>query len=357
MPYKFAGQNKLAQRELVTNQSGYQQQAAIYDALVDVVRRDPRLLSDAGARLAINRSQNLLHAESTDIFRRDLENLQKFVAANPDPSRMDYKALINMLKRPSNTFGTEANQIRGWHKGEVHHMVPASQVARKTSALPYRVWGDTLHAVAQEVPITSSAFNGVENRSEPGHQLSHYDVFGRQFFKGDTPDPVGIIRGDALTDEAIHQLTDSARAARLISTIGGQADAEVFLPALAERVSSRIGRMVKPEEFSSTRYSSEGRGRTEAAHIRDYTDEELVTAATEEAFGGVVSDGAQEYLEQRGATGAFKTSEERRLERNAKARERRRTGPMTTPTPTLRSDIDKVLGEIGMEHLIGAKLG
>lgn len=356
MPYKFAGQNKLAQRELVTNQSGYQQQVAIYDALVDAVRRDPRLL-DPAAHRAISRSQDLLHAESTDIFRKDLENLQKFVAANPDPSRMDYGALINILKRPSNTFGTESDQIRGWHKGEVHHLVPVAQVARKTSELPYRVWGDTLHGVAQEVPITSSAVNGVENRSKPGHLLSHYDIFGRQFYTKDTPDPVGIIRGDALTDEAVYQLTDAARAARLISTIGGQADAEVFLPALAERVSSRIGRMVKPEEFSSTRYSSEGGGRTEANHISRFTDEELVRATTADAYGGVVSDGAQEYLEQRGATGAFKTSEERRLERNAKEREKRRTGPMTAPTPTLRSDIDKVLGEIGLEHLIGAKLG
>lgn len=325
---------------------------AIFDALVDIARRDPRLLSDSGARLGINRAQNLLHAESTDIFRKDLDNLQKFVIDHPDPRSMDFRTVVNLLKRPVSTFGTEAQQIRGWKDGEVHHLVPASKAARKTSALPYSVWGDTLYGAAQEVPITSSAFNGLENRSEPGHQISHYDVFGRQFFKGDTVDPVGIIRADALTDEAVYQLTDSARADRLISAIGGEADKESFLPMLAELVSARIGRMVKPEEFSSTRYSSEGRGKTEAAHLRGFTDKELVREATEAAYGGVKSDGAQEWLEQRGATDAFITEEERRIERNQKARERRKNGPLTQPTPQLRPDIDKVLDSAGLAHLI-----
>lgn len=356
MAYKFAGQNKLVQRELVTKKSAYQQCVAIYDVLADIVRRDPRMLGDSKSRQAISRSQNLLHGESTDIFRNGLQDLERYVASNPNPSEMDYKTVVNLLCRPNSIFKGESDQIRGWHGGEVHHMVPAAGIATMTSTLPYKRWGNTIYETAQTVPLTSSAFNGVENRSGPGHNLSHLDVLGRQFYKGDAPG--SIIANDSLDEDAIHQLTDFATASHMISKIGGAVDSEVFLPQLAEAVSQRVGRCVDPAEFSSTKYSSEGRGRTEAAHLRGFTDADLVTKVTEESYGGVDTDGAEEFLNQRGIY-VIKSPEERRLETNAKARKRRKEGVKATePVALLRPDIEEVLayGGKGYENLLGLKL-
>ncbi len=348
MSYKFAGQNKAVARELVTNQSAYQQQVAIYDALVDLVRRDPRMLTDSKSRESISRAQNLLRSESTSLFKPHLNELQQYVAANPNPKDMEYGALLSILKKPLNTFGQQKKDISGWYGAEAHHMVPSAQMASMQAGQGYRQWGDTLYGAGKVIPITSSAYNGLELRSEPGHNLSHYDIFGRQFNKGDAPDPGGIIDARTPTAEAVHMLTDSAKASHLISRIGGQADAEVFLPQLTAAVSDRIGRQVNPGEFSSTLYSPLGQGRTEAANIKKYTDKELVEKVTEEAYGGSYSDGAEEYLEQRGASGLIKTTDERRLENNARKRNKNRA-VLSRGAPLLRPDLGQTLAAAGID--------
>ena len=48
---------------------------AIYDALVDTLRRDPRLLADSKARDDLSRAQNLIQAEPTALFSTVLRDV------------------------------------------------------------------------------------------------------------------------------------------------------------------------------------------------------------------------------------------------------------------------------------------
>jgi len=356
--FRKAGQNKAAKYELTTQASAYQQQVAIYDALVDAIRRDPRILSDPRTRDSISRAQNLLHAEPTALFQSSLNRLQEYIGKNPDYRTMKYDDLRNILSHPNSVFDAEKNIISGWHGAEVHHMVPAAQLAVQTSKLPYSQWGTVLNQTAQRVPFSSSAAIGVENRSEPGHNLSHLDLIGRQFYKGDSVDSASILLPGSSNGDLVEQLTDSAKTARMISNIGGIADAEVFLPELAERVSDRLKRDVKPEDFSNTNYSENGRGRTVAAEMKAATDKQLVQDSTEAAFGGVLSDGAEEWLSQSGASGVIKTADERRLERNAKARQRRANPIIAEPALGLRPDLEQTLrdGGVDPDKLLGLLL-
>ena len=99
MAFKLAGQNKAVNYELATNNSAYQQQVAIYDALVDAIRKDPRL--DERTRSDISRAQNLLHAEPTALFQSSLDKLQSYIAANPDLRTMKYDDLRTILSHPN----------------------------------------------------------------------------------------------------------------------------------------------------------------------------------------------------------------------------------------------------------------
>lgn len=349
MGFRKAGQNKAVKYELITQNSAYQQQVAIYDALVDSIRRDRRLLADPKTRDNISRAQNLLHAEPTSLFKPSLDRLQHYIGQHPDLSTMRYQDLRKILAHPTSVFDGQKSIISGWHGAEVHHMVPAAQIAIQTSKLPYSQWGDVLNKTAQRVPFSSSAYSGVENRSEPAHNLSHIDLIGRQFYKGDSLDSASILLPNSRNIDLVEQLTDSAAAARQISDIGGIADTEVFLPELAERVSDRLKRNVKPEDFSNTNYSTNGRGRSVAAEMKAATDRELVQDATEAAYGGVLSDGAEEWLSQRGANDVIKSNEERRLERNAKARDRRKNPVIVEPALGLRPDLEQTLKEGGLD--------
>ena len=349
MAFRLAGQNKAVNYELVTQKSAYQQQMAIYDALVDTIRRDPRLLADTKARDAISRAQNLIQAEPTSLFSGVLRDVSKYVADNAAAGKMQYADLKSLLTRPNNVFKGQKDIISGWHGAEVHHMVPAASVAQQTSLLPYNQWGNVLSETAKRVPFSSGAFNGVENRSEPGHNLSHLDLIGRQFYKGDSYDSAALLLPGSSDRDLVEQLSDTAGAARMISTLGGHADADVFLPALAERVSEKLGRKVDVKDFSNTNYSPNGRGKTVAKEMKDATDAAMVQDATEAAYGGTLSDGAEEYLQQRGIN-VIKSDEERRLERNALARKRRKEGNIIQePLTGVRPDIERVLHEGGVD--------
>ena len=359
MGFRLAGQNKAVNYELITQQSAYQQQMAIYDALVDTLRRDPRLLADSKARDDLSRAQNLIQAEPTALFSTVLRDVSNYVAANAAAGTMKYTDLKSLLTKPNNVFKGQKDIISGWHGAEVHHMVPAASVAQQTSLLPYSQWGNVLYGTAKRVPFSSSAFNGVENRSEPGHNLSHLDVFGRQFYKGDSYDASGLLLPGSRDQDLVEQLVDTTSAARMISTLGGQADADVFLPELAERVSDKLKRQVNVKDFSDTRYSANGRGKSIAKEMKDATDAAMVEDTTEAAYGGTLSDGAEEYLQQRGID-AIKTADERRIERNELARKRRKgESSVYKHSVQVRPDIEQVLHEGGIDpnKLLGILLG
>ena len=185
------------------------------------------------------------------------------------------------------------------------------------------------------------------------------DVFGRQFYKGDSYDASGLLLPGSRDQDLVEQLVDTTSAARMISTLGGQADADVFLPELAERVSDKLKRQVNVKDFSDTRYSANGRGKSIAKEMKDATDAAMVEDTTEAAYGGTLSDGAEEYLQQRGID-AIKTADERRIERNELARKRRK-GESTVykHSVQVRPDIEQVLHEGGIDpnKLLGILLG
>ena len=176
--------NKAINHELITNDPEYQQKVMLYNVLANKLMTDPRSL-DPRIRQDISRANNLLNSESTSLFENEVNRVEGLFKQDPGLNNVNYKTALNLVRGPINKTASEQAMLRGWHGGEVHHVVPVGASTAITSELPYDLWGDIHYTAGNKVPVTSQAFSGQIPLSAPGHNVAHFDVIKGQFFKGE----------------------------------------------------------------------------------------------------------------------------------------------------------------------------
>ena len=335
MARKYAGQNNAANYALISANPEYQQRVFLYDNLASALAKDFRTGLDKKFMKNLSRAKNLVNAESTALFDPKLMQLQEFYKQYPNLEGAPLDTAKKLALSPIGVQDSQFRQVRGWNGAEVHHNVGVAGIADQTSWLPYDQWGFALQNAGKIVPITTQVFNGTGNRSGPGHNLSHLDLFSGQFYKGGDVGAFAKIVPDETSESQVAQVLDAAKSMQLISRIGGVADEQLFLPILAEKMSEKAGRRINPSELSSSLVSPYGQGASEAAIAYSYSDEKMVAEATREAYGSDNAvEGAANYLNSTARYPILATAEELKERKNAKARSERKRRKMGLPLQT-----------------------
>lgn len=345
MGNRFAGKNKAVKHALITNDPEYQNRVMLYNVLANKLMSDPRSL-DSKLRGQINRANNLVNAESTALFDRNLKKVEQLFTENPNLEGVPFNTVKSLVRSPLNRAAAEMDMLRGWYKGEVHHGVPVAATTAITSNLPYEDWGDLLYNSAREIPITSQAYNGLMALSAPAHNIAHFDPISRQFFKGEGAHGANIILPGTSNADALYELIDQLTPHHRMSKFAEEID-RPFKQELAYLLRDK-GLSVNEKDLTSTMYNPTGRGASIAEHLYNQSSPAMLNAATRAVYD---SSDAHKAATKILGNDQIRTEKEARDAKNAAARSARLNPQSATNKITpiiMRPGTNERLDSIGL---------